>query len=144
MWPQYVPQSVLSPAAALFCWCRAAVPFVVVFLFCGVSRVHVAWLLILAVRGFAEFRNGLKFKQYLRIHTNTNPARGPFHHRAPSRILFRAVRGMIPHKSERGQQAMGRFKVCVFLQPPNAAGVPSLMGGLLRRLSRVSPPPMTP
>lgn len=41
-----------------------------------------------------------------------NPKKqGPFHHRAPSRILTRAIRGMIPYKTARGAAAMERLKV---------------------------------
>ena len=41
-----------------------------------------------------------------------NPKKnGPFHHRAPSRILIRAVRGMVPYKTARGAAAMERLKV---------------------------------
>ena len=36
---------------------------------------------------------------------------GPFHFRAPSRIFYRTVRGMIPHKTARGAAAMERLKV---------------------------------
>eukprot|EP00921_Rhytidocystis_pertsovi_P007715 GHVQ01012781.1.p3 GENE.GHVQ01012781.1~~GHVQ01012781.1.p3 ORF type:complete len:143 (+),score=22.91 GHVQ01012781.1:616-1044(+) len=41
---------------------------------------------------------------------NTNPRKGPFHLRAPSKILWRVVRGMIPHKTARGQLALGRLR----------------------------------
>lgn len=41
-----------------------------------------------------------------------NPKKsGPFHHRAPSRILHRAVRGMVPHKTARGAAALERLKI---------------------------------
>jgi large subunit ribosomal protein L13Ae len=56
------------------------------------------------------FRNQLKFTEFLNKRTNTNPARGPIHHRAPGRIVARCIRGMIPHKTARGQAAMGRLK----------------------------------
>lgn len=36
---------------------------------------------------------------------------GPFHFRAPSRIFYKTVRGMIPHKTARGAAAMERLKV---------------------------------
>ena len=42
---------------------------------------------------------------------NTNPRRGAFHFRAPSRIFWRSVRGMLPHKTPRGAAALGRLKV---------------------------------
>jgi len=57
------------------------------------------------------YRNKLKFLDVLRKHTNTNPAHGPFHFRSPSRIFYRTIRGMIPHKSHRGKCAMERLKV---------------------------------
>ena len=41
---------------------------------------------------------------------NTNPTRGPFHFRAPARILWRTLRGMIPHKTDRGAKALDRLK----------------------------------
>ena len=56
------------------------------------------------------YRNKLKFLDKLRKRTNTNPAHGPFHFRAPSRIFFRVIRGMIPHKTHRGKCAMERLK----------------------------------
>merc|ERR1712226_382823 len=37
------------------------------------------------------FRSKLKYLSFLRKRCNVNPARGPYHHRAPSRIFFRAV-----------------------------------------------------
>lgn len=48
-----------------------------------------------------------------------NPRKsGPFHYRAPSRILHRAVRGMIPHKTARGAAALQRLKVYEGVPPP--------------------------
>lgn len=40
-----------------------------------------------------------------------NVVSGPWHFRAPSRIFYKAVRGMIPHKTARGTAAMERLKV---------------------------------
>merc|ERR1712032_1108893 len=56
------------------------------------------------------YRNKLKFLDKLKKRTNTNPAHGPYHFRAPSRIFHRVVRGMIPHKTYRGKCAMERLK----------------------------------
>lgn len=51
--------------------------------------------------------------------TRFNPTRGgPFHFRAPSRILYKAIRGMIPHKTARGAAAMERLKVFEGVPPP--------------------------
>lgn len=48
-----------------------------------------------------------------------NPKKnGPFHHRAPSRILHRAIRGMVPHKTARGAAAMQRLKIYEGVPPP--------------------------
>ncbi|KAK5996138.1 60S ribosomal protein L16 [Cladobotryum mycophilum] len=57
------------------------------------------------------FRAKLKYHAYLRKMTRFNPTRGgPFHFRAPSRIFYKAVRGMIPHKTARGAAALERLK----------------------------------
>nr|BAE41520.1 unnamed protein product [Mus musculus] len=52
------------------------------------------------------YRNKLKYLAFLRKRMNTNPSRGPYHFRAPSRIFWRTVRGMLPHKTKRGQAAL--------------------------------------
>jgi len=57
------------------------------------------------------YRNKVKYMDFLRKRCSINPARGPFHHRAPSRIFWRVVRGMLPHKSHRGKEALERLKV---------------------------------
>ncbi|KAL8274231.1 hypothetical protein Esti_001820 [Eimeria stiedai] len=56
-------------------------------------------------------RNKLKYQAFLRIRMNSNPSRGPFHMRAPSRIFWRVVRGMIRHKTIRGKKALSRLEV---------------------------------
>jgi large subunit ribosomal protein L13Ae len=43
---------------------------------------------------------------------------GPFHFRAPSRIFYKTVRGMIPHKTARGAAALERLKVFEGVPPP--------------------------
>ena len=40
------------------------------------------------------YRNKLKYLEYLRKRMNTKPSRGPYHFRAPSRMLFKTVRGL--------------------------------------------------
>ncbi|KAI0546900.1 ribosomal protein L16, L13 family [Xylaria curta] len=65
------------------------------------------------------FRAKLKYHAYLRKATRFNPTRGgPFHFRAPSRIFYKAVRGMIPHKTARGAAALERLKVFEGVPPP--------------------------
>ncbi|KAI9017903.1 60S ribosomal protein L16 [Phycomyces nitens] len=64
------------------------------------------------------FRNKLKYHAYLNKRCVVNPRRGPFHFRAPSRILYKAMRGMVPHKTARGAAALDRIKVFEGVPPP--------------------------
>ena len=56
------------------------------------------------------YRNKLKYLEFLEKRCNINPSRGPFHFRAPSKIFTRIVRGMVPHKTERGKIALVRLR----------------------------------
>ena len=53
----------------------------------------------------------MKYAAFLRKRTNTNPKFGPIHYRSPAKILWRTIRGMLPHKTAKGQAALGRLKV---------------------------------
>jgi large subunit ribosomal protein L13Ae len=64
------------------------------------------------------YRNKLKYLDFLKKRMNTNPSRGPYHFRAPSKIFWRTVRGMLPHKLHRGKDAMERLKVYEGIPPP--------------------------
>merc|ERR1711957_1021172 len=55
------------------------------------------------------YRAKLKYANFKRKHTNSNPKHGPLHYRAPGKIIWRAIRGMIPHKTARGAAAMDRL-----------------------------------
>lgn len=55
---------------------------------------------------------------FLRKRCNVNPKRGPYHHRAPSKIFLRVVRGMVPHKLKRGDDALGRLRCHEGVPPP--------------------------
>lgn len=55
------------------------------------------------------YRNKLIMKEKMRKRTNTNPKDGPFHHRSPAAVLKRMIRGMLPNKTGRGQQAYARL-----------------------------------
>ncbi|KAI0721244.1 ribosomal protein L16a [Cerioporus squamosus] len=58
------------------------------------------------------FRNKLRYHNFLHKRHIVNPKKsGPFHHRAPSKILYRAIRGMVPHKTARGAAALERLKL---------------------------------
>jgi len=56
-------------------------------------------------------RNKFKFAIFLGKRRSSNPTKGHIHHRSPARIFFRAVRGMIAHKTPRGKAALARLKV---------------------------------
>ncbi|KAI8894679.1 60S ribosomal protein L16 [Globomyces pollinis-pini] len=64
------------------------------------------------------FRNKLKFMAFMRKRCIVNPNKGAFHFRAPSRIFYRCIRGMIPHKTARGAAALERLKVFEGVPPP--------------------------
>ncbi len=55
---------------------------------------------------------------FLKKRCVVNPKRGPFHFRAPSRIFWRVIRGMVPHKTARGAAALERLKVFEGVPPP--------------------------
>jgi large subunit ribosomal protein L13Ae len=58
----------------------------------------------------SHYRNKLKYMDFLRKRMSTNPKKGPIHNRAPSRIVWRVIRGMLPHKTSKGACALGRLK----------------------------------
>ena len=87
------------------------------------------------------YRNKLKYLKFLRLRCNVKPLRGPFHFRAPGKIFWRTVRGgeqtkergkkgnrseictaslsgMIPHKTERGKDALKRLQTFEGVPPP--------------------------
>ncbi|KAF2716786.1 ribosomal protein L13 [Polychaeton citri CBS 116435] len=65
------------------------------------------------------FRAKLKYQAFLRKQTRFNAARGgPWHYRAPAKMFWRTVRGMIPHKTERGAKALERLKTFEGVPPP--------------------------
>jgi len=65
-------------------------------------------------------RNKVKYLAFLRKRMNVNPKKGPIHFRAPSKILWRTIRGMLPHKTTRGAKALQRLKLFDGI-PPNFA-----------------------
>jgi large subunit ribosomal protein L13Ae len=68
---------------------------------------------------FPRQSSKLRYHNFLHKRHIVNPKKsGPFHHRAPSKILFRAIRGMVPHKSSRGTAALERLKLFEGVPPP--------------------------
>merc|ERR1712085_225739 len=56
------------------------------------------------------YRNKLKYAAFKKKKMNTNPKQGPLHYRAPSKIIWRTIRGMVPHKTARGAASLDRLK----------------------------------
>ncbi|GMH95543.1 hypothetical protein TrVE_jg3649 [Triparma verrucosa] len=54
-------------------------------------------------------RNRTKWAQFRKKHMNTNPRKGPFHFKAPAKMFWRTVRGMVNHMSDRGAAAIARL-----------------------------------
>jgi large subunit ribosomal protein L13Ae len=57
----------------------------------------------------SEIRNKIKYLNFLRKRHLSNPKKGPFHHRSPSDIFCRVVRGMLPYYTKRGRAALRRL-----------------------------------
>ncbi|KAI9672803.1 MAG: 60S ribosomal protein L16B [Alyxoria varia] len=65
------------------------------------------------------FRAKLNFSAFMRKQTRYNCKRGgPWHYRQPSKMFWRTVRGMIPHKTARGAAALQRLKTFEGVPPP--------------------------
>ncbi|KAK9929932.1 hypothetical protein M0R45_027000 [Rubus argutus] len=54
-------------------------------------------------------RQKMKYMQFLSKHMNTKPSHSPIHFRAPTKIFWRTVRGMISYKTKRGAAALARL-----------------------------------
>jgi large subunit ribosomal protein L13Ae len=55
------------------------------------------------------FRTKMRFGTFMRKRMLHKPSRGVQHYRAPTRVFWRTVRGMIPHKTPKGALALGKF-----------------------------------
>lgn len=78
-----------------------------------------------------------KYDFFKRLRMSTKPSHGPFHYASPSRMLWRTVRGMIPHKTKRGAASFERFKAYEGIPPPydkvKRAVVPEVRGAVYKR-----------
>ena len=63
------------------------------------------------VRSGSLRKNELRWKSFRRKRCSTNPKFGPIHFKSPSKMFWRSVRGMIPHKRAHGADALRRLKV---------------------------------
>ena len=57
------------------------------------------------------FRNKVEWMEFLRKSPTHNPWKWFVHYKSPARVLWRTIRGMISHKTQRGAAALGRLKV---------------------------------
>lgn len=81
------------------------------------------------------FRNKLKYHAYLHKTHCYNPSKGgPWHERAPSRILHKAIRGMIPHKTARGKAALAKITLVEGMPSPYDAKKKVVVPAALRVL----------
>merc|ERR1711924_442996 len=69
---------------------------------------------------------------------NTNPKKGPFHHKSPADMFMRVVRGMIPHKLYRGSAAFQRVKAVEGVPEPFSSTKRAVVPDALR-LTRLRP-----
>ncbi|KAJ8314545.1 hypothetical protein KUTeg_006695 [Tegillarca granosa] len=84
------------------------------------------------------YRNKLKYLKYLKLRCNVKPSRGPYHFRAPSKVFYKAVRGMLPHKLKRGKEALARLKVFEGIPAPYDKQKRSVVPSALKVL-RINP-----
>merc|ERR1740117_2473163 len=57
------------------------------------------------------FRKKLEWEEFLHKANNSNPRRQFKHYRSPSRMFWRSLRGMLPHKTPKGKAALQKLKV---------------------------------
>ena len=58
-----------------------------------------------------HIRSKLKYISRSKKRTTTNSKRGPFHFKTPSQVFWKVIRGMLPHKTFRGSDALMRLKL---------------------------------
>jgi len=66
----------------------------------------------------SHIRNKLKLLMKRNKRMNTNPSKGPFHHKSPADMFMRVLRGMLPHVWYRGSAAMQRVKAVEGIPSP--------------------------
>merc|ERR1711935_301299 len=58
------------------------------------------------------YKNRMKYVEWLKLKSNTNPRHGgPYHFKAPAKLFWRVVRGMVRHNTARGTAALDRLRV---------------------------------
>eukprot|EP00906_Rhabdomonas_costata_P003742 RCo005658 len=62
-------------------------------------------------------RNKLKYLNFLKKTMITNPRKGPKHYRAPTKMFWKVVRGMLPYRRPHGRDALLRLKLYEGIPP---------------------------
>ncbi|WP_048144384.1 50S ribosomal protein L13 [Methanothrix harundinacea] len=62
------------------------------------------------------------YREYEEMKNKGSTEKGPHYPKRPERILKRTVRGMLPHKTKRGRDAMSRLRIYVGV-PPELKGM---------------------
>ena len=58
------------------------------------------------------YRRRCDYLEFKNKNSNSNPRHGgPHHYRSPSKMFWRVVRGMVPHKTKRGAAALEKLKI---------------------------------
>ena len=57
------------------------------------------------------FRNKVEWMEFMNKTATHNPRKWFVHYRAPSRVLWRTIRGMLSHKTAKGANALSKLKV---------------------------------
>lgn len=53
------------------------------------------------------------FAKYMRLRKMGTPRKGPFYFTNPAQLVKRIIRGMLPHRQEKGREALARIKCYV-------------------------------
>ena len=53
------------------------------------------------------------FAKYMRLRKMGTPRKGPFYFTNPAQLVKRILRGMLPHRQEKGREALARIKCYV-------------------------------
>ncbi len=58
------------------------------------------------------FNRKTDYLAWKELQSNSNPRKGgPYHFKAPSKLFWKAVKGMVPRKTARGKAALERLKI---------------------------------
>merc|ERR1712196_302792 len=79
--------------------------------------------------------NALKYADFKRKRLATKHSKGHMHWRSPSKLLWRCVRGMVPHKTTRGALAMDRLKTFEGIPSPYDEKKRVVIPSALKRLA---------